>query len=321
MIECDLILLVWNQPEYTKKSVDSILHYTDIPSRLIIVDNASISPAKEYLRTIKPQGMIKEVLLLRNEQNEGYSKGMNRGLKESSAPYACLLNNDILVTQGWLSEMIKIARDNPGIGIINPSSNTTGQSVSKSETIESYAKSLKIYSGGFVEMGWAVGFCMLIKQELIRKIGYLDEVFGIGYFEDQDYSKRAQGAGYICARAKASFVWHAEGASTRRLSHKRQELFNRNAKIFYSRWGKPKRIAYVIPKIERTNFDMIKEGVLKFAKENNWVTIFKKNGFDSIAMPEHSNITVIRLPGSFFYINVIWKLIKKKKRFDKVIWL
>lgn len=321
MIECDLVLLTWNELRYTKQAIDSILQYTDIPSRLIIVDNASVSPAKEYLETVKPEGAIKEVLFLRNEQNVGYSKGMNVGMRRSCTPYVCLMNNDILATQGWLSELLKVARDNPEIGILNPSSNTTGQRAAQGDTIQSYSEGLKVHSGNFVEMGWCVGFCMLIKQELIEKIGYLDEIFGIGYFEDQDYSRKAYLAGYICAMAKASYVWHAEGISTKRLNAGREKIFKKNAAIFHSRWGKPKRIAYVVSGAHRDRFAIIKEDVIRFAKENNWVTIFKKTDSNDMQIPEHSNLTIIELQDRFFYINVLWRLAKKKKRFDRVIWL
>lgn len=321
MVECDIILLVWNNIEYTKPAIESIFKHTDVPSRLIIVDNGSESPTKEYLKTIRPERTISEVLLLRAEENEGYPKGMNRGLKEADAPYVCLLNNDILATEGWLSEMLKVAKGKPDIGILNPSSNSTGMPLPKAKTLESYAKDLKVYSGKWIEMAWCVGFCMLIKQELIKRIGYLDEIFSIGYFEDQDYSRRASSAGYICAMAKASYIWHAEGASTKRLNREREKLFKKNAKIFHNRWGKSKRIAYVISRHYNGNFDAVKKDMLKFAKENNWVTIFKKRTLNGVSVPEHSNIALVELPDRFFLINVIFKIAKKKKRFDRVIWL
>ena len=75
---------------------------------------------RAFLATVRPQGAIQEVSLLQNEANEGFPKGMNRGIRASSAPYVCLLNNDLVVGPGWLTRMLAVAEAHPEVGVLNP---------------------------------------------------------------------------------------------------------------------------------------------------------------------------------------------------------
>ena len=85
-------------------------------------------------------------------------------MRLSVAPYVCLLNNDAITTNGWLSEMIRVAEASWSIGLVNPSSNTMGQKPDKGLSLEGYAVSIKKQPGAWEEIGSAIGFCMLIKS-------------------------------------------------------------------------------------------------------------------------------------------------------------
>ena len=123
---CDLILLSWNQLEQTQLCLETLFTHTSVPCRLFIVDNGSRPDVRAFLAGVAPRGAIREVTLLQNETNEGFPKGMNRGLAASTAPFVCLLNNDLRFAPGWLEEMLEVARAHPEIGVINPESNTFG---------------------------------------------------------------------------------------------------------------------------------------------------------------------------------------------------
>ena len=138
-ILCDLVLLSWNHLEETQPCLETLFANTTIPSRLFIVDNASEPPVRDFLSKVKPQGAIQEVILLQNEKNEGFPKGMNRGIQASSAPYICLLNNDLRFTAEWLEELIAVACANPQVGVVNPASSTFGERPSSGETPQAYA--------------------------------------------------------------------------------------------------------------------------------------------------------------------------------------
>ena len=134
---CDIVIPVWNHLEMTRDCVNSIKEHTRFPYGLIIIDNASDKQTAEYLHSLTRQSDLK-VVILRNEENKGFIKAVNQGLQYSDAPYVCIMNNDTIVTDGWLSEMIDILLENSEVGIINPSSNTLGQFPGKLD-IDTYA--------------------------------------------------------------------------------------------------------------------------------------------------------------------------------------
>ena len=120
-MKCDIIVPIWNELDITKRCIESILENTKFAYHLIIIDNASKPDVRTYLEGIKRK--IPDLSLIRNEENLGYVKAINQGLRLADSEFVCLLNNDTIVTDGWLREMVALADNNPEIGIINPSSN------------------------------------------------------------------------------------------------------------------------------------------------------------------------------------------------------
>ena len=163
---CDIVIAVWNNLKLTRDCIDSIIRNTDVDYRLIIIDNASNDETKDYLEKLKGKEGVR-VLLIRNENNLGFTKAVNQGMRISEAAYICLINNDTIVTRGWLSEMIRVAQSSPSIGLVSPSSNTLGQGPGKGESVEAYAERLKKEAIAFTELGSAHGFCMMIKKRRI----------------------------------------------------------------------------------------------------------------------------------------------------------
>jgi len=216
--------------------------------------------------------------------------------------------------RGWLKEMTEVANMAGDIGIVNPSSNNLGQRPATGQPLELYAESLKSQAGKFVELGAAIGFCMLIKRDVIEKVGIFDEIYGMGNFEDTDFSRRAIKEGYKCVRACGAYVHHREGASFARLNG-RDENFRRNREIYEFRWGKPKRVAYVLDSCDANTSKMLETSAVKLARGGNWVWYFLKG---HLAVPPHSNIIAVEIGADNFYLDAIFKILKKKKRFDEI---
>ncbi|MBI1992790.1 MAG: glycosyltransferase family 2 protein, partial [Candidatus Omnitrophica bacterium] len=242
-ILCDLVLLSWNHLEQTTPCVESLFRTADVPCRLFIVDNGSEPPVREFLRAVRPRGMIQEVILLQNERNEGFPRGMNRGLQASRAPYVCLLNNDLLFAPTWLSRLIEVAEAHPDLGVLNPESSTFGNVPPPGMSLDRYAESLACRRGAYVEVGMCIGFCLLITRGLIDRIGGLTEEVERIFFEDEDYCMRAQAAGFRCAVVQSAYVHHAEHKTVSRM-REREAIFSRNQRWCHGKWGKWLRIAY-----------------------------------------------------------------------------
>lgn len=318
---CDVIILTWNQLETTKTCIESYLANTLVPTRLIVIDNASDESTRQYLSFLKntPNCEIKIVL---NEENLGFIRGMNQGIEISNAPYICLANNDLIFTKGWLKEIINVFDEYKNLGVLNPNSNNLGVSPEGGVSLEDFANRLKDKDKGvFAEMPYCVGFCMVIRREVIEKVGGLSDEFYPMFFEDADYSLKANKAGYLIGVAKASYVVHNEHSSTGKIGDKKEEIFCRSKETFIKKWGKMLRIALII-KDEQSIEYVLKQSV-ELARNGNFVWIFIKNFkgkseeiFEKNNLIEHSGVKFIKYKS---ILDLMWKILKKKKRYDIII--
>jgi GT2 family glycosyltransferase len=315
-MRCDIVIPIWNQPEFTRDCICSIVRNTKNEYGLILIDNGSAHKVKQYLEELKATCKV-PLTVITNEVNVGFVKAVNQGIDRSRAPYVCILNNDTLVQDGWLSEMIAVAESDDRIGIVNPSSNNLGQRPSSGESIESYAVRLKAKRGMSIGLGSALGFCMLIKRALIGKIGMFDEAYGMGNFEDTDFSRRTAKEGFRYVRACGAYVYHRESSSFRHIKTFETD-FARNRDIYESRWGAPKRVLYVLNSCNAEAKKRIGEESERLAADGNWVSIYARGSADTSGFPIHSNITVRKFSDRMFLLKVWLKILTKKKRFHKV---
>lgn len=318
---CDIVIAVWNLKDYTKNCVESIIRDTDYPYRLILVDNGSLSETKEYLESLKLDPRLKghDYTLIRNEANLGATKALNQGLSVSRGDYAMILNNDTIVCEGWLSEMVRIAESSREIGIVNPNSNNLGLRRPWWMSLEKFSRDLmKKYKGQHVEMATAVGFCYMVKREVINKIGILSEEYGLGNFEETEYSIRSARSGYKSVFAKASYVWHKEHASFDFIEDF-EEMFEKNQKMFYEMFGKPQRIVYILTKKDNEYFAKLKRDSYELAQKCNWVWIISRRNLGKIPANVHTNIIRFRYFAPFFRVRCIYRALVKKKKFSRII--
>jgi len=307
-MKCDIIIPIWNQPESTKSCIDHLIRNTLYPYKLILVDNGSKDKTKKYLNEIK-KSYEEEIFLIENKDNLGFVKAVNQGLRVSKAPYVCILNNDTLPSKGWLSELINFAEKHPDIGLLNPLCSGHKE---ESLSINEYADKLLLNKDAHMEMNQCQGFCMLVKRELIDKIGYMDERFGIGGFDDTDYSMRAHRAGYRCVSVYSSYVYHSEHKSFDALGD-RKSLQEKSEREYFKKWPRHLRIA-ILCSIKNDTSDTEIRNLLNsslfLAKKWCWVNIFvlsDKNTKErlstiknNISFPLHQNL-------KFNYLNGIFK--------------
>jgi GT2 family glycosyltransferase len=213
-----------------------------------------------------------------------------------------------------LTELVNVAASKSDIGLVNPSSNNLGQYTERG-SIDSFAERSKPFKGQYIEMGACIGFCMLIKRELIERIGYFDEIYTVGNFDDTDYSRKAEKEGYVCVRAKGAYVYHHMKSSFLKIKSY-EESFKRNQYIYNSRWGQPKRFLYIVTGSHGKLFSWMSEDIIRKCRGGNWVWLFLKKGEALPEIREHSNMKVSYIPAVFFGANCIIRILKKKKGFD-----
>jgi GT2 family glycosyltransferase len=177
-----------------------------------------------------------------------------------------VLNNDIYVTNGWLAGLLAHFRANPKLGPLGPITNRAGNEsvvyVGEYSDMRQMAVLARRYTQAHrrqvTEMGSLNFFCVMIPRSVWEEVGELDEAFGIGLFEDDDYSMRVRSAGYEIGCAEDVFVHHHLAASIGTLSREVHcEMFEQNRRYFESKWG-----AWVPPVFRKEVREMVESGTL-----------------------------------------------------------
>jgi GT2 family glycosyltransferase len=191
-----LVIAVWNQLEYTKRCLDSIERCTAAPYELIVVDNGSTDGTREFLQTVKGR-------VITNEKNLGCAGAWNQGIRASQGEVIGILNNDILVTPGWLDGLLAFMRET-GHGLVSPSAREGRLDYD----LDRYALEFTQDCAGAARHDDMYGACMLIRQEVFERIGLFDEGFLYGGCEDIDFWWRMRQAGYSVGMTGSVLIHH-----------------------------------------------------------------------------------------------------------------
>ena len=243
-IDASIVVLTHNNLSYTKRCIDSVLrNTTDVSFELIIVDNASSDDTPKYLETLERD--LSNIRILPQSKNTGFARGNNLGLNASQGTHLVLLNNDVIVTEGWLGRLIHHLQD-PTIGLVGPVTNSCGNEAKIFVTyenidgIQKFAdKYTKANAGQLFDIPMLAMFCVALRKSVYTEVGELDEGYGIGMFEDDDYSIRVHEADYRTVCVEDVFIHHEGGISFKCLQRAEYwDLFDRNRMYFEKKWGR-----------------------------------------------------------------------------------
>ena len=159
-----------------------------------------------------------------NATNLGFVKTMNLAVAQAVAAHAnlLLLNSDTKLTPGAIPEMARVMAADPTLGFVNPRSNNAtiatlpiGERFSASPAAVKRAAyaAMARHLPAVSYVPTAVGYCMLIRWEIIAELGGFDEIYGAGYNEENDLVMRASRCGWRAGMANHAFVWHEGEAS------------------------------------------------------------------------------------------------------------
>jgi GT2 family glycosyltransferase len=234
-----IIILTHNQLEYTRQCVESVLQHTAQPYDLILVDNASTDGTVDFLRSI-PGAKVVAI-----SENIGFAGGNNQGLAVADGEYVLLLNNDTVVTPGWLDRMIAALERDPRVGVVGPRSNNVAGAQLVANVpytdragLDAFAaQHAETHAGKGSNSGWVIGFCLLARRNVVEQIGGLDTRYGPGNFEDNDFCMRSMLAGWSCWIADDAFVHHYGGRTFAGAGIDYGASVRTNARIFADKWG------------------------------------------------------------------------------------
>ena len=109
-----IIIPCWNQLEFTRLCLAALVRHTRPPWELIVIDNGSTDGSGLYLAGVQDVAPMR-VTVVSNAQNLGFPAAVNQGLKAARGEYLVLLNNDAVVTDGWLNQLIALAEMDPDV--------------------------------------------------------------------------------------------------------------------------------------------------------------------------------------------------------------
>lgn len=213
-----IVIPVYNQIHYTYACLASILEHTkDVVYEVIIADDVSSDATKELSK------FTENVVICRNETNQGFLRNCNQAAKAARGKYVMFLNNDTQVTEGWLSSLVNLIEADSTIGMVGSKlvypdgrlqeaggilwSDGSGWNYGRLDDPEkpeyNYVKDVDYISGAAI----------LLSTQLWKKIGGFDERFAPAYCEDSDLAFEVRKAGLRVVYQPLSKVIHFEGVS------------------------------------------------------------------------------------------------------------
>ena len=268
--ECKLSIITVNYNGFkdTCELIDSIPFNDSM--EVIVVDNASTEDKASFIQNNYPN-----VKVLRNEKNLGFAGGNNLGIKAAKGKYIFLVNNDTIFKDVNVQSLIDRLESSPKIGVVCPKIRFSwGNNPIQFTGYTPLSKiTVRNKSIGFGEEDrgqyntphstpYAHGAAMMIKREVINKVGLMPECYFL-YYEELDWSMMITRAGYEIWYEPACTIYHKESQTTGQNSPLRTYYITRNRLLLVKRNWKSftKYISYFYLIILVASRDIIKNTI------------------------------------------------------------
>jgi GT2 family glycosyltransferase len=237
-----VVVVTHGGPVVTRLAVESLLRNATVGAyELVVVDNASGAETLQYLRVVAARNP--HVRLIENRDNRGFAAANNQGIGVARGAVVILLNNDTIVPPGALETLCRHAADR-SVGLVGPVTNRCGNEAEVRIDYDTYGELLgavarRPASPVVRDIPVAVMFCVAARRDVLTRVGPLDERFGVGMFEDDDYARRVRDAGLRVVCAEEAFVHHFGEASFGALvpDGRYAQVFEENRSLFERKWG------------------------------------------------------------------------------------
>lgn len=205
-----IVVINWNGSNTIETCLRLILKSSYRNYEVIVIDNNSWDDSPKIIEEKFPQ-----VRLIRSQENVGYAKACNIGIKAAGGDYLTFIANDIYLDSRWLSQVLDATRSSEKVGIAggiiyyhDPSSIVWGGG-GKIDLVTGQTWQLGAYESSVQskDIDYISGGAVLIKKKLFEKVGLLDECFFL-YAEDLDICLRATRAGYDLKLVPEASAWH-----------------------------------------------------------------------------------------------------------------
>lgn len=242
MVKTAVVILNWNGKKLLQQFLPSVIQHTP-EATIYVADNASKDDSVALLKKHFPQ-----VHILENTENLGFCRGYNEVLRQIDSDYYVLLNNDVEVTENWLTPLVELLESDPSIAACQPkikawnNKNTFEYAGAAGGYIDPYSypfcrgrifDTLEDDRGQYDdnrEVFWATGACLCIRAALYHEMGGFDADF-FAHMEEIDLCWRLKNNGYKIYCCGKSEVYHLGGGSLPATSARKTYFNFRNSLV------------------------------------------------------------------------------------------
>lgn len=241
MIDLSVVIVNWNTSELLIQCLESIFNAeSSLTFEVVVVDNGSTDNSVQIT-----SGHFPQVRIIANDRNLGFAMANNQGIRAGSARYHLILNSDTIVRPKSLDMLVQYADEHVEAGMVGPKllnmdgtlqeswaefpsfwSEITGKPIRNRRPIGDPCFAYDVDS--------ILGACMLVRKEVVRSIGVLDEAYFM-YSEEIDWCFRIKRGGWQIHYYPASEIFHIGGASASMNSLRQLSLLYQNKILFFSK--------------------------------------------------------------------------------------
>ena len=196
-MDVTIVIPVLNQLHYTRQCLESLNACGCPDEKIVIVNNASNDGTREFLSS-RPR-----LRVIHNDENRACAAAWNQGFQAGTTEWTLFLNNDTVLTPGWLDQLLEFA-ERQGIDVVSPALGEGELDYS----LESYAKTYVEKMKDVCRHNFASGAAFAVRRGVFTKVGLFDENFRKGGNEDDDFFLRARLGGFKLAMTGCAYIHH-----------------------------------------------------------------------------------------------------------------
>lgn len=237
-----VVVASYNALENTVRCIESLRAAADerYPMQIVVVDNGSTDGSVEWL------SQQADLHLIRNPENYGAPRARNQAIPHCTGDWVAFLDNDVFVPNGWLERALYHGAVDPCVGSIPLVANRASkfQQVpfdggTSPQELDEWARNHYLGSPRQgIDADLFTSLAVLVRRDVLDRIGGFDERFSPWGFEDDDIALRIRLAGWRNRVAKDTFVYHAH-YQTQEKHERHSEWMRNNWERFAAKWGRP----------------------------------------------------------------------------------
>jgi len=227
MTKIDICLAVFNNLKWTQKFIDSVYQSTYSDFDLVITDNGSQDNTIDWLESLG----LKNLKIIKLKENYGCACGWNEALKKGENDFRVLTQNDIQFSKNWDKYLIDFLKENDDYYAAGSQEieNIDLQQEELNTLADCFKNDVISYNSFYIP-------CIMFKKEIFDIVGWFDENFKTGTYEDSDFIERCIQNDVKFAQIFNSIVCHVFGQTSRQCA--RADI---NKKYFEEKWDGKER--------------------------------------------------------------------------------